>query len=215
MPISPSTQKRRRFIWVALAVIAASAVAFCAVTYRLFIDPVLTSSEKVDAVVVLAGGQGERLEKALELMAAGVAPTLALSMGGPEWTRPPEVPIAVRSLCHRSDLAFKVVCVWAEPDSTVGEAGAWASVAADRGWKSLLVVTSDSHLNRSIRWFERCFDGEVYGVPASEAVQLALLVHEWGGVLAQLTIHRRCIGRVLREEPPPAVATENSSRRPD
>ncbi len=193
-PARPVRSRFRRVLNGLLALGAVSTVVFVLLTWRLFISPAPSIPDRADVVVVMAGGQGERLETALELMNDGIAPVLALSMGGDEWTDPPEVPVAVRSMCNKPGLSYEVVCLWADPDSTVGEASAWSIEAIARGWKRLVVVTSDSHLTRSMRWFERCFPGAVYGAPAPETIRPYLLVHEWGGVLAQMSIHRECTG---------------------
>ena len=139
----------RRLLLVVLVVVA----AWLAVAVRFVLVPEQDSARHADAVVVLAGDD-LRLGKALELMTRRVAPTLVISDGlAPGWHR-------ANRLC-RGRAAFRVVCFRASPYSTRGEAEAVARMAAARGWRSVVVVTSTYHVTRARLLFRRCVDGRV------------------------------------------------------
>lgn len=63
-------QLARKMAWTLGALFAVGSIALIAVTARFILWPETDSPARADAVVVLAGGQGERLIKALELMRA-------------------------------------------------------------------------------------------------------------------------------------------------
>lgn len=158
-------------------------------TVRWFVHPRSVVPDRVDAVVVLAGGVGERLDAGMALIDAGVSDTLVLSTGI-SWFLPESRP--VHALCAQPPPGLEVHCVAALPDSTAGEAEDIALLAEEQGWDSIALVTSSYHLTRSTRWFERCYDGALYPVSAAADTAAADIVHEWGGLVAQLLIDRRC-----------------------
>jgi len=121
----------------------------------MFVWPPREKASRADAVVVLAGGQGPRLAKGLELVRRGVAPVLVVSDGwSPTW---PEA----NRLCAGRPAPVAVACFHPDPYSTRGEAEAFARLAARRGWRSVVVVSSRYHLVRARLLFERCYDGTV------------------------------------------------------
>jgi uncharacterized SAM-binding protein YcdF (DUF218 family) len=152
----------------------------------LFVFPSDDEPAEADAVVVLAGGR-HRLDEALRLVRAGVAPGRAVSAG-----RDPEWPEANRLCGQRRP--FRVVCFDAEPFSTRGEARWTAGAAAARGWSSVAVVTSDYHVLRSRMLFERCLTGRVTVVGADPPLGNAALgiALEWPKLAYALTLGRGC-----------------------
>ena len=157
------------------------------ITVHLFVWPLSGHPDRVDAVVVLSGDHGERLPVALRLIERGVAPTLVLD-GTPDYRR-------VFELC-REQQAFEVVCLRPEPDSTRAEARAAGRLATERGWNSLIVVTTTHHVTRSRMLFRRCFDGDVSMVgaypPYGWRISLRQIVHEFLGAGHTLTVRRGC-----------------------
>ena len=172
---------RRPLLLVASIVLAALAVA----SVPLFILYDDDRVAKADAVMVLAG-EKRRLLTALELVERGVAPVLVISDGfDPRWTR-------ANRLCRFGD-PERIVCAPPDPYSTRGEARLVARLARERGWDSLIVVTSRFHLFRARTLFERCFDGrlDLVGSP-NPGLRLPLAIaFEWGK-LAVATVGRRC-----------------------
>jgi uncharacterized SAM-binding protein YcdF (DUF218 family) len=140
----------RRLVLVLLVLLVA---AWAAVVARFVLWPVQDSPRRADAVVVLAGDH-LRLGKALELMTRRVAPTLVISDGlAPGWRE-------ANRLC-RGGARFRVLCFRPDPYSTRGEARTVARMAAARGWRSVLVVTSKYHVTRARLLFDRCVSGRV------------------------------------------------------
>lgn len=140
---------------IALTALAALALA----SVRLFILYDDDRVAKADAVLVLAGDK-RRLAVALELVDRGVAPVLVISDGlDPRWTK-------ANRLCRFGD-PDRIVCVRPDPYSTRGEARLAGRLARERGWSSLVVVTSRFHLFRARTLLERCFDGrlDLVGAP--------------------------------------------------
>ena len=164
-------------------------VAFCAATARWILWPPEDEPGRADAVVVLAGGAGERLAEGLRLMEAGVAPTLVISHG-----RQPGWPEANR-LCSGA-APYRVACFDPEPDRTQGEARGAAALARREGWRSLVVVTSSYHATRAGVLFRRCFrDVRVVaarpdspgGLPSARS-----LTREWAGFAHAALVERDC-----------------------
>jgi DUF218 domain len=116
-------------------------------------------------------------------MERGVAPVLVASRGPAE-------------LCGK-ETPFEVVCFEPAPDRTQGEAQVAARLARERGWRSLVVVTSRYHATRARMLFQRCFDGDlrVVGVEPDSPAGLpsaANLVREWGGFGHAFVVERGC-----------------------
>jgi hypothetical protein len=117
------------------------------------------TAHPADALVVLAGGRGERLSKALVLLQQQVAPVLVISNGrDARWQ-------AANQLCA-SRQRFEVLCPQPDPDTTRGEARMVGDLAARRGWRSVVVVTSTYHARRAQLLLRRCFDGQLQIVAA-------------------------------------------------
>ena len=176
---------RRRRVWMPLAVIG---TLLLGATARLFVWPATDDPRRADAVVVLDGGSGERLDEARALMERDVAPTLAISAGR-------ELdPDEADGLCSGRQ-QFEVVCFTPTPDSTRGEARALAALARQHGWNDVVLVTSTYHVTRARMLVERCFDGRVDVVAASPPARplhwIAAVGHEWAAML-DATIRRTC-----------------------
>lgn len=145
--------RRRRTVVAAAG--AGVAVGLAAYAYWL-LHPPHTTPGVADAVVSHAGGGGERLDRALELMDDEVAPTLVLLLGSSRSVRS-------AALCGQTQ-PYEVLCVDPEPVTTVGEGRAVARLADERGWRTVIAVTSDYHLRRAVLIDRRCTDVEIVGV---------------------------------------------------
>ena len=55
-----------------------------------------------------------------------------------------------------------IVCFHPDPDTTRGEARYIGALAAERHWRSVIIVTSRDHAWRARLEVMRCFPGEVY-----------------------------------------------------
>jgi len=177
----------RRILLVLVALLAAWLVA-CLV---LFVWPPAESSPPAHAdVVVVLSGNTRRLAPALALIRQGVAPVLALSTV----QRTKHWPLAERLCATHRYASARVVCFTAVPFSTRGEARTVTRLAAERGWGSVVVVTSTFHVTRAHMLFRRCYHGRLAVVGSSSTWWQ--LPDEWasetGKLLVQLTVRRGC-----------------------
>lgn len=110
-----------------------------------------------DAIVVHAGGRGERHEHARNLMSNDAAATLVIMYG--------ERSEHSGGLCGQIE-PYEVLCPAPEPETTIGEARAIGALAEERGWISLITVTTDYHLRRATMLDRRCSGIDVIGSAA-------------------------------------------------
>lgn len=176
---------RRRLGLAALLILG----MFTAATARLFVWPTTDTVGHVDAVVLFAGGRGERLERAEQLMDDGIAQNLVIPNGlADEW------PEGNRACTE--DRPYGVRCLRPDPDSTLGEARAIAELAEEESWDTLLVVTSSYQLSRAGLLLGRCFDGEVLTAVAHPELGWldwgSRIGHEWLAWSRAVVLERAC-----------------------
>jgi uncharacterized SAM-binding protein YcdF (DUF218 family) len=177
----PTPRVRRTLLIAGTVVAAVVVVAVVVVNLKLFVWPSSDDVGQADAVVVLAGGDGERLDHALDLMDEGVARTLVASTGPDR-------------LCG-AQLAYEVICFLPDPSNTRGEVEQIAELAEEHGWQRLVLVTSTYHATRAELLLDRCYPGAVAVSAAapnkSTLGWLGAITHEWGG-LAEAALERSC-----------------------
>ena len=185
-----TTEKSRapRFlVWLlALAVVGTAGVLL---TLVWFVGPSthdVSTVPPADAVVLFAGAT-ERLDTAVELMENGAAPSLVIPNGT-------DIEDA-EDLCE-GDASFEVICPITDEVTTAGEARAIGQIAGDRGWSSLIAVTSVYHVHRATYLLGRCYDGPVDVVTPSRGLGVGDLVdkipHEWAGFLGAVVLQPAC-----------------------
>jgi uncharacterized SAM-binding protein YcdF (DUF218 family) len=176
---------RLKRVWIPVVVTGA---LFVGVTARLFVWPSTNDARRADAVVVLDGGSGERLDEARALMARRVAPTLAISTGRELNADDAD------GLCTEPQ-PFEVVCFSPTSDSTRGEARALATLARQNGWNEVVLVTSTYHVTRARMLVERCYEGHLDVVAASPPRRplhwVAAVGHEWAAMV-ETALRRGC-----------------------
>lgn len=124
--------------------------------YPVYVRPRVDAPRQADAILVLGGtAAGNRYLRGLELAHDGMAPSLVLSNP----YRPAD-PV-VDAICAQSQPRFEVRCFAPEPRTTLGEGRALRRLAAERGWRTVMVVTSTSHISRARYILGKCFDGEL------------------------------------------------------
>jgi uncharacterized SAM-binding protein YcdF (DUF218 family) len=138
-----------------------------------------------DAVVALAGSDNA-LPAAQTLVGGGIAPTLVVSAERNSRDK------ARAHACRAK--ANDVVCIYAGPFSSVGEAQAISQLAKRRNWDTVVLVTSDYETFRAERSFRRCGDFRVatYGVDEPwwrTAIGIPL---EWVKLAVTETVRRNC-----------------------
>lgn len=159
-------------------------MVFVAATLALFVWPPTSQPGHVDAILSFNGpDEGTREAFAVSLAEKGYAPVLLFSQGG--YSKDTSCP----KVAH-----VTVVCFVDVAGNTRGEAR-WAAHYADQHhWHSLMIVPSRPQATRARLLVSRCFAGQILVVPASEALRRFPIdiVHEWGGLLDALLIHRGC-----------------------
>jgi uncharacterized SAM-binding protein YcdF (DUF218 family) len=150
------TPQARRLAAVALLLVVALAVA----SLRLFVWPAFDPPVRADAVLVFAGGDGERQAEGARLVRSGVAPVLVVSNGG-DTTSP-----SARACKPAQDL--EVTCLTPPSSSTRSEARAFAGLAERQHWGSVVVVTTTYHLRRARQALRRCYDGAARASPSPQ-----------------------------------------------
>jgi uncharacterized SAM-binding protein YcdF (DUF218 family) len=181
--------RRRRLLWLLGALVLAAAVVV-GLTFPLFVSPPTDEPGRADAVVVFAGGDGERQDEGVRLVREGVAPVLVISDGGE--------PGAPRTrLCRERPAGLRLYCLTPDPATTRGEARRFTELADREGWRSLVLVTSDYHVLRAGVLLGRCYDGRVRRVGTALRNDHSWetgrqLAGEWLAVGAALTLQRSC-----------------------
>jgi hypothetical protein len=159
-------------------------VVFVAATLVLFVYPATDLPTHVNGILSFNGGDEQAREAlAVSLAEKGYAPVLLFSQGSrANDTACPKVP------------RVSVVCFVDVTNNTRGEAR-WAGQYAEaHHWHSLLIVPGRVQATRARLMVERCFSGQVVVVPATVPLRALPrdIVHEWGGLLAEVFIYRGC-----------------------
>ncbi len=175
------TVPRRQRRWL----LAALVLVFLLTSLRLFVFPSLPPSPaRVDAIVEL-GGPGDRDRVALELARTHRASYVVQSTIESD---------ARSNTCLPPVPEVTVLCFHPDPDTTRGEAQSIQRLAAEHGWKSVILVTTPDQAWRARLRVTRCFDGDVYvstaRLPALD--YLWQIPYQWAATLKALTIERDC-----------------------
>ncbi|MBB1022940.1 DUF218 domain-containing protein [Dietzia sp. DQ12-76] len=156
------------------------------------LHPRVDSPGRVDAIVVVAGANDDRYFYARHLAATKVSDHILASRppgANAQYVHYLDPDCASARILAGKARGVEVECFTPDIDTTEGEATAATRIARERGWESILVVTSWSHVSRVRIYFEQCFDGAVYVTdtprPLSKSRKKALL-HESGGYLKAL-----------------------------
>jgi DUF218 domain len=180
---------RRRWLrWVVL--VAGSLVAgWLVACYLVVVDPTVNHATHADAVVVLGSPlEDGRLDTALGLINQGHATNLVISLNSPK-QRP------AQHVCEGPPAGVSVTCFSPDPPTTQGEARNIRRLAAQRGWNTIIVVTSTYHVSRARMIISRCFDGTLEVVAAPTHISLVYWAYQFayqtGGYL-KAAISRGC-----------------------
>ncbi|MGL6234710.1 MAG: YdcF family protein [Segniliparus sp.] len=140
---------------VLLSVVALLSLAAAVFIRTVYVAPSLDSPLRAaDAVVVLGGVPYERFRYGIELGERGLAPQVVLSNSvGPDDP-------AMRRICAARTHTW-LTCFLPVPWTTRGEAQEIRRLAASRGWRSIIVVTTTAHVERARYIVRRCFAGDL------------------------------------------------------
>jgi uncharacterized SAM-binding protein YcdF (DUF218 family) len=180
--LSRSPGRRR---WRILAVLAVAAMLFGGVTLRLFVWPELPKlPARADAIIEL-GGPGNRDEAALGLARKHEAPVLVQSTVASE---------AGTDKCLPPVPDVTIMCFHADPGTTRGEAQYIGTLAAQRGWRSVILVTSRDHAWRARLRVMRCFHGDVYvsTTPLPAWAWPRQIAYQWAASAKAMLLEREC-----------------------
>ncbi|QQS03043.1 MAG: hypothetical protein IPK37_09595 [Austwickia sp.] len=126
-----------------------------------------------DAVLVLGPPFPERVRVAEELMAAGRAKALVISVDSTWSAR--KLPACTQRR------AYPVTCFEPEPGTTRGEGQELRRLAEANGWHSVQAITFRWHVNRARVILGRCFAGDVRVLETTEATGPEDIAHHVGG----------------------------------
>jgi uncharacterized SAM-binding protein YcdF (DUF218 family) len=170
-----------------LATMLVVMVACGGLTARLFIWPSLPPvPDQADAIFILGGpNMRDRDRTALRLAEAGVAPIVVKS------TIVDEV---IYDNCLRRVPGVEVLCIHPEPFTTRGEARALADLAEERGWDSVIIITTPDHAWRANVRVGRCYDGAVYTVTSHlpRSMWPGQIIYQWAATVKAFTYELSC-----------------------
>ena len=178
--------RTRRTLLIALASVLALAATWLALCVRYVAHPDIDAHERVDALYVL-GPVETRLDEALALMDAGLAPVMLATTSIDESTGTPYF----TDHCGRVTATYRIECVVPEPYTTRGEAEMLAGLVRVHGWRKVAILTSTAHASRAGLLMRRCVAASVlvWDYPSDNSITgwLSEFVHQSGGwVQAQL-----------------------------
>jgi uncharacterized SAM-binding protein YcdF (DUF218 family) len=161
-------------------------IAWIAATVALFVIPHGDRPIHADVVFVLSGSS-KRLPVALRLVREGYAPLLLVSR-----TRTNPSQLEQQACAHR--VGVRVLCLHADPYSTVGEAELLARLASARHWNTVDVVTSRYHVLRARILMRRCYHGRlrVVGAPSPPLLVALNAALESVKLVYHELVHRGC-----------------------
>ncbi|MFF1831761.1 YdcF family protein [Paenarthrobacter sp. NPDC058040] len=134
----------------ALVTLVAGFAVWLLLAIQFFALPPQATPHHTDAIVVLGGLSRERLPVAEDLQQSLDIPVLVVSTTGLSGNAEGD------ALCQENADDPGLLCFRPDPLNTRGETDAVAKLAADNGWKSITVVTSDYHLMRAGTLMRQC-----------------------------------------------------------
>jgi uncharacterized SAM-binding protein YcdF (DUF218 family) len=149
--------------------------------------------DKADAILVLAGAPDykERTRKAAFLYNKGITRAVLLTNDGIKagWSRkeqrnPSYFELAERALIAHGVPENAIEILPSQVSGTITEARLLRTIAVERRWKSLLIVTSPYHTRRALRTFENVFaekhvETSIGLVPAEAGPQTPSAFYWW------------------------------------
>lgn len=156
--------------------------------YQVVQNPTLNQPTTADAVVVLGAPERPRVLMALDQISAGRSHQLVISGAIP-------VQVTAYKLCQNPPAGVTVTCFQPQPATTRGEAEFVGRLAAEHGWKTIIVVTSRYHISRARLILDRCVSGRVEMVSSQESISasdwLYQYVYQSAGYVKTL-FHQSC-----------------------
>jgi hypothetical protein len=158
-----------RWSMILLVLVLAVALAGVPVYVRPQIDPL----RHADAILILGGYEYDRYGAGLGLAGEGWARALAVS--NPNGPRDPWL----TEYCAEPQKQFELYCFIPDPLTTAGEARQLRRLAAEHGWRTVIVVTFPPQISRARFIMEQCFDGDLIMFASPPRPSLARWVYEY------------------------------------
>jgi uncharacterized SAM-binding protein YcdF (DUF218 family) len=136
----------RRWLVLPCALLIAAVIAGLPVYVQPQIDPL----RHADAILVLGGRDYDRYPFGIGLGERGWAPIVVLSTDR-----------RGMRFCATRRPHLDLRCFIPDPPTTKGEAQQLHRLAANYGWRTVIVVTSRPHISRARVILEQCFDGDL------------------------------------------------------
>lgn len=159
----------RLFVVSVCLLLSVAGVLGVPVYVRPQIDPV----RHADAILVLGGFDDLRYRFGTDLALAGWAPTLVVS--NPHGASD----VWESDFCVAPPPRLDVRCFVPDPQTTKGEGRELRRLAKQYGWRTVIVVTSRSHISRARFILESCFDGELIMVASPAHISVAKWASEY------------------------------------
>ena len=157
---------------------------FAALVSIVALTPRVDEVGEVDAVVVLGGGGGERVELGERLAREHGVPMVVYAEG------------IARARASGLRCEHDLTCVWPTPSRTDGEARTTREIAGEQGWDRVVVATSTFHVNRARTLFRHCLGDRVDVVGTRAHGDLLTQVRRFARELlahgAAVTVRRGC-----------------------
>jgi uncharacterized SAM-binding protein YcdF (DUF218 family) len=146
---------RRRRPRRVLAVICLPLIAAAIGGLPVYVRPQIDPLRHADAVFILGGSYYARYPFGLSLGSAGWAPKVVIS--NPNGHDDPWL----TSVCATPHPGIDLQCFVPDPPTTKGEGRELRRLAAQYGWRTVIVVTFRPHISRARFILEHCFDGDL------------------------------------------------------
>ncbi len=159
-PAVPTSRPRGWLLFRGVPLVALFLSSFV-VLYANWVGQASSVEDPVGDAIVVHAGQSDRLSHGIDLMDDGAAPTLVVMFGGERRS--------LRQFCGQTE-PYEVLCPQPTLSSTLGEARALGDLVAERGWETVVVVTSDYHLRRASYLDHQCSGAEVVRSGAGQGV---------------------------------------------
>ena len=159
----------RRFAALVCVLVIAAVIGGLPVYVRPQVDPL----RHADAILILGGEGDSRYLVGLDLGLKGWAPTVLASN-----PMAPEDP-SLADYCTARHRGLDLRCFVPDPGTTKGEGRDLRRLAAQHGWRTVIVVTFRPHISRARFVLEQCFDGDLVMVASPAQISFVRWIFEY------------------------------------
>jgi hypothetical protein len=162
----------RRLVLMLASIASAVTIAVLA-GLPAYVHPQIDRPRHADAILILGGPNYRRYPFGLELGSQGWAPNVVVSNPHGEddaW---------LAKFCSAPQPRFRLLCFTPDPPTTKGEGQELRRLAAQYGWRTIIVVTLRPHISRARFILEDCFDGDLVMVPIPDRLSLPVWAFQY------------------------------------